>query len=200
HLLVYPASNGYNSYMDRDTGSIGGIKTPMQPTRQLFYVTVLLDTAAILVSCFISKWFVLGIVLYILASRAYSYRGIRLKKFPIVGYLVVLLFQGALVFFVSYHACSRDNSLHPPIWAVAVASCLIGGYYPLTQIYQHGEDEADGVRTISMLLGKRGTFIFCGIVFGLATLFMFLLYKQSSMLWAFALFALCMSPMVWFFV
>lgn len=27
HLLVYPASNGYNSYMDKDTSSIGGIKT-----------------------------------------------------------------------------------------------------------------------------------------------------------------------------
>src|SRR3954469_4435501 len=80
HRLVYPASNGYNSYMDRDTGSIGGIKNPMQPTRQLYYVTLLLDAVAISLSCLISKWFVLGIVLYILASRAYSYRGIRLKK------------------------------------------------------------------------------------------------------------------------
>ena len=26
HLLVYPSSNGYNSYMDRDVGSIGGVK------------------------------------------------------------------------------------------------------------------------------------------------------------------------------
>ena len=200
HLLVYPSSNGYNSYMDRDTTPIGGIAHPLAPTRQLFFLTIVIDVISIALAFVISVYFALGIVLYILASRAYSYRGIRLKKYPIAGYLVVLLFQGALVFFVSYHACSRDKSLHPPIWAVAVASCLIGGYYPLTQIYQHGEDEADGVRTISMLLGKRGTFIFCGIVFGLATLFMFLLYKQSSMLWAFALFALCMSPMVWFFV
>ncbi|HSN07699.1 MAG TPA: hypothetical protein VLS85_01615, partial [Hanamia sp.] len=26
HLLVYPASNGYNSYMDRDTTPVGGLK------------------------------------------------------------------------------------------------------------------------------------------------------------------------------
>ena len=32
HLLVYPASNGYNSYMDRDTSPVGGIKNPLQPT------------------------------------------------------------------------------------------------------------------------------------------------------------------------
>jgi hypothetical protein len=50
HLLVYPASNGYNSYMDRDTGPIGGIKNPLQPTRQLFYTTVLLDITAVLLS------------------------------------------------------------------------------------------------------------------------------------------------------
>jgi hypothetical protein len=28
HLLVYPASNGYNSYMDRDETPIGGLKNP----------------------------------------------------------------------------------------------------------------------------------------------------------------------------
>ena len=29
HFLIYPASNGYNSYMDRDTKSIGGLgETP----------------------------------------------------------------------------------------------------------------------------------------------------------------------------
>src|SRR4051812_48340343 len=62
HLLVYPASNGYNSYMDRDTTSIGGIRNPLQPTKQLFYITVLFDLTAILLSCFISVWFVVGII------------------------------------------------------------------------------------------------------------------------------------------
>ncbi|WP_223285001.1 hypothetical protein [Hymenobacter qilianensis] len=28
HVLAYPASNGYNSYYDRDEGSIGGLKKP----------------------------------------------------------------------------------------------------------------------------------------------------------------------------
>ena len=26
HFLIYPASNAYNSYMDRDTGPIGGLE------------------------------------------------------------------------------------------------------------------------------------------------------------------------------
>ena len=186
--------------MDKDTSPIGGLANPPEPTSQLFSVTIAMDVFATTLSFLISIYFAIGVLLYIFASRAYSYRGIRLKKYAVPGYLIVLIFQGALVFFLSYHACSKDKSLHPPLWALIVASCLIGGYYPLTQIYQHKEDQADGVTTISMLLGKRGTFIFCAIVFGLATLFLFLLYKQSSMLWAFWLFVICMSPMVWFFV
>ena len=200
HVLVYPSSNGYNSYMDRDTGPIGGVSNPLQPTFELFQISVSMDIMAIIFAQFISWYFALGILLYIIASRAYSYRGIRLKKYPILGYLVVVICQGGLVFFLSYHAASSDQSLNVPILGMLVASCLIGGYYPLTQIYQHQDDERDGIKTISMLLGKKGTFLFCAFVFALATFFVFLLYRQASTLWSFWIFVVCMGPMVWFFV
>ena len=48
------------------------------------------------------------------------------------------------------------------------ASLLIGGFYPLTQIYQHDADRKDGVLSISARLGYRGTFIFCAVVYSLA--------------------------------
>ena len=172
HLLVYPASNGYNSYMDRDTESIGGIKNPKQPTRQLLYVTITLDVAAILLSCFISWYFAAGILAYILASRAYSYRGIRLKKYPVIGYLTVVIFQGAVTFFLVMHGCSTGKTFDVPVPGMIAASLLIGGFYPLTQIYQHKQDKEDGVTTLSMMLGYNGTFIFtAGIYFfAMATL------------------------------
>lgn len=172
HLLVYPASNGYNSYMDRDTGSIGGVENPMEPTKQLFYVSVLLDVTAILLSLIISIYFTIGIAAYILASRAYSYRGIRLKKFPVLGYLTVIIFQGAVTFFLVMHGCSVDKTFSVPPSGMVTASLLIGGFYPLTQIYQHIQDKNDGVTTLSMLLGYKGTFIFTAIiyVFAMATL------------------------------
>ncbi|MES1159412.1 MAG: UbiA family prenyltransferase [Bacteroidota bacterium] len=132
HILVYPASNGYNSYMDRDTSPIGGLEHPLLPTRQLFLLTVGMDVLALILGCWISLYFVAGLAGYILASRAYSYRGIRLKKYPIAGYLTVIICQGALIFFLVYH-----------------------GSHPLTQLYQHEEDRKDGVRTISLLLGTE---------------------------------------------
>src|SRR4029077_6979386 len=79
HVLVYPSSNGYNSYMDRDTTSIGGIEKPLQPTNQLFVFTVIIDMLAVLLSLIISPLTAACIFTYIMFSRLYSYRKIRLK-------------------------------------------------------------------------------------------------------------------------
>ena len=200
HVLVYPSSNGYNSYMDRDETPIGGLSKPLQPTKQLFYVTIVMDTIAVGLSLVISIYFAVGVLLYIVASRAYSYRGIRLKKYPLTGYLIVIIFQGALTFFLSYHGSSVDKTLVIPFWPAVASSLLIGGYYPLTQIYQHEEDPKDGVVTISYKLGKKGTFVFCGIVFALATAAMFFTFDERGQLQLFFIFAVCMFPMIFFFM
>jgi len=165
HFFVYPASNGYNSYMDRDTGPIGGIKEPPPPTPWLFKVTVGMDIASLLLSLLISPLFLLCCVAYILASRAYSFRGIRLKRYPWAGYLTVVIFQGAVVFFATYHGSSADLTTQVPLLPLLASSLLIGGFYPLTQIYQHDQDVRDGVRTISYVLGYKGTFLFCALVY-----------------------------------
>lgn len=204
HVLVYPASNGYNSYMDRDETSIGGIKNPLQPTRQLFMVTVIMDIVAIALGFLVSPWFALGITCYILASRAYSYRGIRLKKYPIVGYLTVIIVQGAVTFWLVYYGSQEPLELQLKgniIRGMVASALLIGGFYPLTQIYQHDADARDGVRSISSLLGYRGTFFFTAIVYSVA--FMLLAFHFFLQLEAVKFFVLatCMMPiLVYFFV
>lgn len=199
HLLVYPASNGYNSYMDRDDTPIGGLKSPLQPTRQLFVVTVIMDVVAVLSSFTLSPLFAVGILLYILASRAYSYRGIRLKKYPVLGFLTVFIFQGALIFYLTYHAVTVPSQ-QPSMIPLALSSLLIGALYPLTQIYQHEEDRRDGVITLSYLLGKRGTFLFSMVLFLLATGGMYLLFRQQDRLNFFYLYLLYLLPVVLFFL
>jgi 1,4-dihydroxy-2-naphthoate polyprenyltransferase len=201
HLLVYPASNGYNSYMDRDETSIGGLKDPSQPTKQLFYVTVLMDAIAVLLSFFVSVYFAAGIFAYILMSRAYSYRGIRLKKYPIIGYLTVVVFQGAIIFFLVYHGCSANKTLNVPVLCLLASLLLIGGFYPLTQIYQHDADMKDNVKTISYLLGYRGTFIFCAIVYCAAFATLAFYFFNTMQQKEFFIFSIVMLPViVYFFV
>ena len=180
HFLVYPASNGYNSYMDRDTGSIGGLEKPPPPSRQLFMVTIVMDTAAVLLSFFINPLFAVLILLYIAASKAYSYRGMRLKKYPVAGYLVVILVQGGLTFWLVYYGCNLDKTYFVPWQGIAICSLLIGGFYPLTQIYQHQQDLDDGVFSISYKLGYTGTFIFCAVVYTLAWVIMAQFFIQDG--------------------
>lgn len=186
--------------MDRDETPIGGLSSPLLPTRQLFYVTAILDTIAVLLSLLISSFFLAGVLAYILASRAYSYRGIRLKKYPVIGFLTVFIFQGGLVFFITYHAVYPDTTMQVPFLPVLLSSLLIGALYPLTQIYQHKEDLADGVKTISYVLGKRGTFVFSMVFFLLATALMHELFSNQNALNYFFLFLLVLLPAVLFFL
>ncbi len=199
HVLVYPASNGYNSYMDKDTSPIGGLENPPLPERSLFYATLLLDATAIIWSLFINPFLTLGIAIYILMSRLYSYRGIRLKQFPIIGFLTVFIFQGAWIFFTVISGTTSDfnldtlNSFH--LISACIASCFIGAIYPLTQIYQHQSDLEDGVVTLSFKLGYKGTFLFAGCCFaiGVSLLFMQLNLNQ------FILFNVFTLPTILFF-
>lgn len=172
HFLVYPASNGYNSYMDRDTGSIGGLEKPPPPSRQLYITTIILDIAAILLGFLITPLFGLLMPLYIGASKAYSYRRVRLKKYPVIGYLTVILFQGAFTFWLVHYGSRQFPEPSVPWQGMTICALLIGGFYPLTQIYQHQQDLEDGVVTISYKLGYMGTFIFCAVLYFFAWLFM----------------------------
>ena len=200
HVLVYPASNGYNSYMDRDTGSIGGIKHPMQPTRELYYTTLLLDALALILSLTLSIYFFIGILSFICASRAYSYRGIRLKQYPFLGFFTVIFFQGAVTFFLVKHGSSVEKHTNISYIAMLASLFLVGGFYPLTQIYQHEQDKADGVKTISSVLGYKGTFAFTAAIYGIAIGCLALYFASNLELGRFFVFQLFMLPVLVYFV
>jgi len=200
HVVLYPSSNGYNSYMDRDTSPIGGLANPLQPTKQLLYVTVVMDVLALALSFFISYWFAAGILLYIIGSRLYSYRGVRLKQYPIIGYLTVIMLQGGLVFWMVYHGSSMMLKTGMPLAGMIAASLLIGGFYPLTQIYQHKQDKEDGVITISYLLGYRKTFVFCAVVYSVAMMFVGYTFFSSLMIKEFFILAIFFLPILVYFL
>ncbi len=200
HAVLYPSSNGYNSYNDRDTESIGGIANPMQPTIQLYYFTIILDSIGFGFSFFISPLFAGCFLFFIICSRLYSWRGLRLKKYPILGYLLVIINQGSLVFFAIAHGVSSDLTIAIPSLLIVAAGLLIGGFYPITQIYQHIQDREDGVKTISILLGKRGTFIFCGILYLLAFFCLFKHFQVHHELHNFWIIQLFFIPVVLYFI
>ena len=181
HLLVYPASNGYNSYIDRDESPIGGLEKPPMPTKALFHLTLLMDALSVSLSLFlINKLFSVCILAYIIASRAYSSKQIRLKKYPFVGFLIVVVFQGAFTFLMCSIGISNSEFVFTTASKYIMLACSlqIAGAYPLTQIYQHKEDYADGVITLSYKLGYKGTFLFTAFMFGVCNLFYYLYFNE----------------------
>jgi len=202
HLFIYPASNGYNSYMDADETSIGGLEKPPLPTKQLFYISILFDVIGLSLALFVSVYFFVCVLIYMLASRAYSYKGIRLKKYPIIGFLTVAFFQGAFTFYMVYKAVYQQNiEINTNLILVTLACVfLIGGVYPLTQVYQHEADKESGDITISLKLGKKGTFIFCAVMFLVSNILLYFYFQNRDQANHFILFQLFLFPVVIFFV
>ncbi|MDQ6814094.1 MAG: UbiA family prenyltransferase [Bacteroidota bacterium] len=200
HVFIYPASNGYNSYMDRDEESIGGIEKPLAPTRQLFFATIILDVMAVALSTFISYLFVSCVVIYIVCSRLYSYRGIRLKQYPFIGYLTVIFNQGSLTFFMVYHGSDANLTNHMSWLGLLAAGFLIGGFYPITQVYQHEADAKDNINTISMLMGKKGTFIFCSVMYIIALAILWSYYRAHELYKPFIVLIIFFIPVIVYFV
>ncbi|MGF1532753.1 MAG: UbiA family prenyltransferase [Bernardetiaceae bacterium] len=176
HLFLYPASNGFNSYYDRDEESIGGLEKPPPVAQDLLWAALLFDAVALLLGLVFGWSFVGMLLIYGLASKAYSHPWIRFKKYPFLGLVVVSFFQGGFTLAMCVMAL-RGWEL-PQLWdnrelwllPAALSSLLLLGSYPMTQVYQHREDARRGDRTLSRLLGIRGTFAFTAGVFLLANL------------------------------
>lgn len=202
HLFIYPASNAYNSYMDQDDESIGGLKNPPKATKRVYYLSIIFDLVGLALSITLNSTFFVLILLYISASRAYSYKRIRLKKYPIIGFITVALFQGGFTYLMVKTSMYNTFDLHLLYnkEAMIASSLLIGGVYPLTQIYQHEADKRNGDATLSMLLGIRGTFVFSAILFGVANLFLMLHFISIKKEIHFYIFQLCLLPLVVYFI
>jgi len=206
HLLVYPASNGYNSYVDRDTESVGGIEKPPLPTRELFRVTLFMDVLALVTSFLLNPLFSFCIACYIAASRLYSAPGIRLKRYPLTAFLIVSVFQGGFTYYMCYLgiAGSPPSLNQANMYILLACSLQIAGAYPLTQIYQHRQDLAGGIVSLSARLGYRGTFIFSAAMFILCGLFYYLyfitLHKPSHFQFVQLFFIPLLAYFLWWLV
>lgn len=205
HLLIYPASNGYNSYFDKDEKSIGGLENPPPVSKELYWVALLFDLLGLALGFLISFEFVLMVFVYGLVSKAYSHPKVRLKKYPIIGWLAAGIFQGYFTYLTCYIALKDLSILETFRWEIhfpgILSSALLLGSYPMTQVYQHEEDGARGDLTISRLLGIRGTFHFTAFMFTIAMAgFGYFFYTVYSLRLTLGFFLFLAPVLIYFFV
>ena len=201
HVLVYPAANTFNSYYDKDEGSVNGLESPPPVNRSLFWVSMGLEVVSLVAAAFINSQFVVFILLYGAFMKCYSHPAIRIKKRPVASWLLISLFQGGFVFLMTYMIVHELS-----FWELFVTSGQIGlglgtlistvnilALYPVTQVYQHAEDRSRGDLTISRLLGVRGTFVNTWLCF-LVSAICFLLFYEVT--WPFFLLAALLIPSI----
>ena len=205
HFLLYPASNGYNSYFDKDEKSIGGLKNPPQVNKGLYYLALLFDLLAIALAFLkINLTFALMLLTYGLVSKAYSHPAIRLKKYAVTGWITAGVFQGLFTFMMCYVGLNDfnfENVLKPNVLFPGIlTSIMLWANYPMTQVYQHEEDAKRGDKTFSLLLGIRGTFYFAAAFFSIAMIgFVFYLREFFRVEYAWH-FVAALSPVLIYFL
>jgi 1,4-dihydroxy-2-naphthoate octaprenyltransferase len=204
HFFIYPGSNVYNSYMDKDTGSIGGLENPPPATPKLYHASIWMDTAGILLSLLVGWQLALIMLLYIGISKAYSWHGIRIKRYPLLSWIIVALFQGGYTYMLVNMSVTGNFSY---LWfssmninTFIISSLLVGAFYPLTQVYQHEEDGKRGDRTLSLVLGVKGTFLFSAALFITAVVLMYDYMITYRNLMHFILFIGCLAPVIIYFI
>ena len=204
HFFIYPASNGFNSYFDKDKESIAGIKYPPKVTKELYYFSIALDVIGILLALCIHLTTAISMLIYGLISKAYSHPLIRLKKRPVVSWIIVSVFQGYFVFLVTYWAIhdipiSRLTTSMIQIPALLTTMMLMSAY-PITQVYQHKEDRERGDFTLSLRLGVLGTFHFTALGFVITALgyvsYFFYYHDLQTML----LYLILMIPLLIYYI
>jgi 4-hydroxybenzoate polyprenyltransferase len=207
HLFLYPSSNGYNSFFDKDEESIGGIKFPPKVTADLYWLSLVFFGMAILLGWWVSWTLAAMILIYGLVSMAYSHPGIRIKKYPWLSWMIAGLFQGYFTFAMCYVGLSDlgwEVIFRPHVWIPGLlTSLMLWGNYPLTQVYQHGEDSRRGDQTLSLRLGILGTFSFSAVVFalsGAAFVWFFWDRNQTDIIWVYlgAMAPILLYFLIWF--
>jgi hypothetical protein len=204
HLFLYPSSNGYNSYFDKDEESIGGLKHPPKVTSDLYWVSLMLFALALVLGGIVSIYFAQMLAVYGVVSMAYSHPSIRIKKYAWASWLIAGLFQGYFTFAMTYAGLSDlgwDVFFKPHVVIPGLlTSLMLWGNYPLTQVYQHREDAKRGDNTLSLKLGIQGTFVFSSIFFsltGAGHIWFFLSRNQDYIIWTYLS---AMAPILVFFL
>ena len=144
----------FNSYFDRDQGSIGWLDNPPQATKRTYYLSTALMLFGVLAALLVSREFFLLASASFVVSVAYSHPWFRLKSVPLVDAVCSAVGYGVLMFLGGWVLASPSLTAKAGAICVGMFLAFIAGV-PLTQIYQMREDKKRGDRTTALALGQN---------------------------------------------
>lgn len=166
HIFGYAGGTALNSYYDRDTGPVGGLAHPPPAPPHLFEFSLLWQGIGFALTLTINA--IVASIYFVMfwMSLAYSHPRTRWKGKPFTALLTVMVGQGILPFYAGWATAvgNLTTGLNPDAIIAAISATLIvGGLYPLTQIYQLDQDSGRGDLTVARRLGADASFRFASL-------------------------------------
>lgn len=179
HVLLYGGATAFNSYWDKDTGPIGGLKSPPKMTPWMHHFSIFLMISG-------GIWAFSTGVLYgsvysvsILFFWLYSTPLARWKGHPHLSLIAIGISTGLNSVLLGVLAAGAQLSVLVLLSSAGAALILLS-LYPVSQIYQTDEDTRRGDCTFAIRYGITGVKNFF-----LAAYFSGLLLLCISMFWVY---------------
>lgn len=196
-ILVHPSIQMQVAYANMQLSKCDIAET--EQGKKLFKISTAMDGLAVIVSAIILSLEVgVGILTYLLLSKLNNSNPIRLKRYAILSWLLIMAIQGVLLFALTQYACGKIM-LITNFLALQASAFFVGFVFPLSQMYTQTNDANRGDLTISLRLGINGTFTLSLVMFLVAVSFMGLHFYNTKHLFHFYLFLLFLSPVAAYF-
>jgi hypothetical protein len=156
HILLFGGVTVYNSFWDRDTGPIGGLRAPPPLAPWTLPMSWLLQALGLAVAIRVSPGSAAAYLASMLFFWLYSRPGIRWKGRPALSLIAIGASTGICGFLLGY--LHRGNAGVTPAAAAGAigVACLIVSLFPMSQAYQVGEDLARRDMTFTARYGLSG--------------------------------------------
>lgn len=165
HLLLFGGATAYNSYWDKDTGPIGGLKHPPKMTFWMWPASMALQLAGLLIALpqgmLFSAIYVVSMILFWLYSSPLT----RWKGKPLRSLIAIGISTGTGSLLLGYLAAGSELIPLPVASASVGVALIVLSLYPISQIYQLDEDRQRGDRTFAAEYGFMGILRFFEVVF-----------------------------------
>lgn len=173
HLILFGGATAYNSYWDRDSGPVGGLKSPPPMDRWMWFAALLIQMIGLLIALPAGSMFVTFYALSMLLFWLYSSPWTRWKGKPLLSLVAIGTstgFNSVVMGFIAAGGSVMSLSLTLIIAALGTSFILLS-LYPVSQIYQRDEDNKRGDQTFAVQYGYSGVYLFFKISYGVGLLF-----------------------------
>lgn len=183
HVLLYGGATAFNSYWDKDTGPIGGLKSPPKMTLWMHHMSLLLMMAGAAWAFFTSFLYGCVYTVSMLFFWLYSTPHARWKGHPHLSLVAIGISTGLNSVLLGVLAAGGELSI-TVLLSSAGAMFILLSLYPVSQIYQTEEDSRRGDHTFAIrykIGGVKNFFLvtfFTGLV--LLCISMFQVYQTTA--------------------